>query len=321
MRLLVRQLGLMGFIGLLCWYLHTPPAFAADKAVIAPLASKSLLLDGAVLKSGRLVAVGARGHILLSDNQGESWRQVEVPTRATLTAVAFLDEKTGWAVGHDAVILKTRDSGESWEVVYSAPELEKPLLDIGLLDEKNPIAIGAYGLCLSPDGGGDNWLPRLVEEDAEQDAHLNRIIRADSGRLFIAAEGGRIYRSDDGAETWRVLPSPYEGSFFGVLPLQQDGLLLFGLRGNLFRSEDAGETWQQIKTGTKAMLNDGLRLSDGRLVIVGLGGTLLVSRDEGLHFTLVQQSDRKGISAVIPAGDGHLLLIGEAGVKRIPTDF
>ncbi len=63
------------------------PATAA--AEIRPLAAKSLLLD--VVRSGaRYVAVGARGDVLLSDD-GRDWRQVEVPTRATLTAVSAID--------------------------------------------------------------------------------------------------------------------------------------------------------------------------------------------------------------------------------------
>jgi photosystem II stability/assembly factor-like uncharacterized protein len=308
-------------VGTLCWLSAACPAPAGEDAIIAPLAGKSLLLGGTALCGGRLIAVGERGHILYSDNQGDTWRQAAVPTRATLTAVNFYDGTTGWAVGHDAVILMTRDAGITWERIYDAPEVEKPLLDIRALDAGRLVAIGAYSFFLSSDDDGKTWTPRLVSEDLEQDPHLNRISRAESGKLYIAAEGGRIYRSDDDAETWQLFSPPYEGSFFGVLPLKEDALLVFGLRGHLFRSEDAGESWRKIETGTTAMLNSAIRLADGRLIIVGLGGTLLVSRDEGLHFTLVQQPDRKGISAVIPAGDSHLVLIGEGGAKKIAINF
>ena len=58
-------------------------------------------------------------------------------------------------------------------------------------------------------------------------------------RLYVAAEGGQLYRSDDRGASWRVLPSPYEGSFFGLVPIRGEGLLAFGLRGHLFRSADA----------------------------------------------------------------------------------
>src|SRR5512147_1486030 len=68
---------------------------ATAPAEIKPLASKFLLLD--VVRSGsRYVAVGSRGGILLSDD-ARTWRQVEVPTRATLTAVTAVDAQV-WAV-------------------------------------------------------------------------------------------------------------------------------------------------------------------------------------------------------------------------------
>ena len=60
-------------------------------SVKAPLATRSLLLDG-VSVDGLMVAVGERGHILISENQGQSWRQANVPTRATLTGVFFHDQ-------------------------------------------------------------------------------------------------------------------------------------------------------------------------------------------------------------------------------------
>ena len=58
------------------------PAHDGDSAVYAlesAKASRSLLLD--VTHAGnRMVAVGDRGHILYSDDQGKSWTQAKVPT-------------------------------------------------------------------------------------------------------------------------------------------------------------------------------------------------------------------------------------------------
>ena len=100
--------------------LFAPAGTCAEEAVEAPLAIESLLLDGAAAGS-RLVVVGERGHILVSTDGGASWKQARVPTRALLTAVHLHDERTGWAVGHDAVILRTGDGGATWEMVHHAP--------------------------------------------------------------------------------------------------------------------------------------------------------------------------------------------------------
>lgn len=325
----------------------TEDALEGEFSVIAPLASESMLLD-ATSVDGLAAVVGERGHVLLSTDGGESWRQISVSTRATLTGVYFHDRDHGWAVGHDAVILRTDDGGESWELVYSAPERNQPLLDVWFQDEQRGFAIGSYGYFLTTEDGGRTWSEQFLtaemleapgssmdpagesgeerewweldEQDFSEgiDVHLNHIARSESGRLYLGAEAGAVFRSDDEGATWVALPSPYEGSFFGTLPLDGDTLLLFGLRGHLFRSEDAGLTWQPIETSTVAMLTGGLRLGDGTIIITGLAGTVLVSRDGGQSFVLYQQADRNGISTLLPGSEEALILVGEAGVRLLP---
>jgi len=287
-----------------------------EPAVMSDLAVRSLLLD--VERAGdRLVAVGERGHILTSTDNGATWSQSPVPTRATLTGVDFADDATGWAVGHDAVILATGDAGASWTMVFSAPEDEAPLLDVWFADDETGFAIGAYGTFLETFDGGETWDARWI---SESDSHLHQMIAAPDGTLYIAAERGEILRSDDGGAEWVELPSPYEGSFFGLIALPDDVVIVFGLRGHIFRSEDRGETWTGIASGTVAMLTDGVTFDDGRIAIVGLGGTLLVSDDGGRNFELRQQPDRLGINAATIAADGMLVVAGEGGVRRLPLD-
>lgn len=285
----------------------------AERSVEAPLAPRSLLLDAA-RADGALVAVGERGHVLISNDQGVRWNQALVPTRATLTGVWFHDRMRGWAVGHDSVILRTTDGGVNWERVHWDPEAETPLLDVWFADENDGFAIGAYGLLYVTTDGGVSWTETSVSED---DFHLNHIAPSDSGLLYVAAEAGNAYRSDDGGASWTALAPPYEGSFFGVLPLEADAVLLFGLRGHLLRSEDGGRSWNPIETGTTAMLTSGTRLADGRVLIAGLGGVVLISADGGRSFTLHDQPNRAAIQHVLPIAEGRLLLTGEFGVRPV----
>lgn len=307
-------------------------AAAPEESWVAPLSAKTLLLDIAAFGDQR-IAVGSRGHILVSNDAGATWTQApRVPTLALLTAVTMIDERHAWAVGHDEVILRTVDGGATWQKVHESVEAQRPLLDVWFRDARHGLAIGAYSAYYTTDDGGETWVARHFadlaapgqpqaaaasdEDGVPIEYHLNRLVSA-GGRLYIAAEAGHVYRSDDQGASWRSLPLPYDGSMYGVLPLEGDSLLVFGLRGNLFRSDDAGESWADLPTGTIAMLTAGVRLSDTTLAIVGLSGAVLVSRDAGRSFTLQQRADRKGLSGAVAAGDDALLVVGEAGIERV----
>lgn len=305
------------------WTALIPIAASAQDATVeslpaiqARLAETSLMLDVA-LAGDRLVAVGERGHILISDDNGASWSQVEVPTQAMLTGVTFVNDALGFAVGHDAVILRTRDGGDSWQLVHFAPEEETPFLDVWFESADRGFVVGAYGYFFVTTDGGDSWSFEPIGED---DFHLYGVALSDGGRMYMAAEAGFAYRSDDGGESWAEMPSPYDGTFYGTLALGGDTVLLFGMRGHLFRSEDGGDNWEELETNTEAMLTEGVVMPDGRVLIVGLGGTVLVSSDEGRSFELVDTSSRLGNSAVTTAADGSLIVVGEGGPRRLDID-
>src|SRR5690606_25126562 len=94
------------------------PALAAPLSPAHPLIDDMLYVDAA--RAGdRIVAVGDRGSIVWSDDDGRTWTMAVTPDEVLLTAVCFADENRGWAVGHDAVVLATTDGGKSWSRKYS----------------------------------------------------------------------------------------------------------------------------------------------------------------------------------------------------------
>ena len=287
----------------------------------APRASQRLLMDIKQVIGNRLIAVGQRGHILISDDQGESWRQVLVPTEALLTKLFFIDDKTGWAVGHDQIILKTTSAGEEWTVQHSSDNLDQPaLFDIWFADPNNGIAIGAYGLYLKTDNGGQTW-QEVYQESLEDEeigfSHFYSIVRDEkSGRLIMAGELGFLAQSENLGEAWQLLESPYDGSFFNAMITPDNALLVMGLRGHLFRSADLGGTWTEIETGTISGLQESTLLGDNRILIVGSDGTQLVSDDFGKSVKLDQRSDRVHIAHALSLQDGQVMLVGIQGAIK-----
>ncbi|MCM2328396.1 MAG: YCF48-related protein [Lysobacter sp.] len=272
-----------------------------------------LLLVDATHRGSRVVAVGDRGYIVLSDDNGATWRRAKSPAAPMLTAVEFLDAKQGWAVGHDSVILATADGGDTWTQQFAAPAEQRPLLDVTFLDKDNGFAIGAYGAFHETSDGGRTWNPRKVIED---DKHLNAFVRLSDGRLVILGEAGTILLSADAGKTWSPVASPYKGSLFGGLVADDGAVVAFGLRGRIFRSTDAGKTWTAVDNASVATLMGGTKLPDGALVIAGNGGTVLVSRDHGKSFVPLVTGSTKAFAKAILGPPNAVILIGETGARE-----
>jgi photosystem II stability/assembly factor-like uncharacterized protein len=275
-----------------------------------------LLLDGALAGSS-VVAVGERGTALVSLDRGTSWRRATTPARATLTGVSFPPvplPRRGWAVGHEAEILVSVDRGLTWSRQFQGKNRTDSFLDVLALDEQRAIAIGAYGLFATTMDGGATWTTRRIREE---DFHLNRISAGPSGTLYIAGEAGTLLRSTDKGATWLPIPSAYQGSFFGVLPLGARVLLAYGLRGHVFRSEDDGASWQEITGAPPVLVASALPLPDKRIFLAGQARHLLVSTDEGRTLSAASSAPTTAIAELVDLGEGRVLALGEAGATAL----
>jgi hypothetical protein len=222
------------------------PAWAQDESAdeaprqalnseIMPLATKGIINDVARRGSG-YVAVGERGHILLSDD-AENWEQVVGPTRAMLNRVQFVDEQHGWAVGYDGAVLKTADGGQSWTLNRFEPAWGKPWYDLLFADAQTGLVAGANGRMLATQDGGESWT--AVENDVfETGFHHYDVALLNDGSLLIAGERGFLARSTDDGCTWEMLQPPYIGSYFGILPHGPRGAVVYGLQGRVFAFDD-----------------------------------------------------------------------------------
>lgn len=277
---------------------------------------RMLLLDAALVGTD-VVAVGERGTIVRSGDEGMTWTRSESRTFATLTAVSFAPDsaaRIGWAVGHDALILGTTDAGQTWAVSFQGPNLQDSFLDVLALDATNAIAIGAYGLCLVTADAGQTWTRR---ELSREDVHCNRITRGPTGTLYIAGERGTLLRSKDRGANWTAIPAPYEGSFYGVLPLGPTLLLAHGLRGHAYQSSNDGETWTLVPTPATALYAAAVRLQNGDILLAGNAPTLAQSVDQGRTFT-ASPNAAGALADLLQLPSGRVLAVGESGVTIFP---
>ncbi|QHS10452.1 YCF48-related protein [Sinimarinibacterium sp. NLF-5-8] len=293
-------------------------------AEMAPRAVSSLLTAITPVGDQRLVVIGAHGDILLSDDAGKSWRQVEVPVNSLLTAVSFVDAQTGWAVGHDAVILKTTDGGQSWALLQFEPE-QDALLDVMFTDAENGFAIGAYGKLMRSHDGGTSW-EDMENEITDEGLHLNKLTRLNDGRLLLVGEAGLIAVSSDGGETWQRSELDYEGSLFAIQPHGAHGALIAGLRGHVFVSSNAGHAdWKPFDVAEEQSIFSIRPYQQGYLM-VGLNSSAqrIDARGKITTLTLTPQADEAApaqsredaaFADVLVLND-RIITVGDEGVRH-----
>ena len=314
-------------------------------AIKSPLAQRTLV-NGLASAGTRIVAVGQRGHVLLSDDSGKSWRQADVPVSSDLVAVSFPSTNTGWAVGHDGVVLRTTDGGLTWTrqldghragqifVDYytreagvgdpkrtalleeakriAAQGAENPFLDVWFENETTGFVVGAFGLILRTTDGGATWEPWLHLLDNPKAFHLYSI-RGVAGDVYITGEQGLVLKLDRANGRFRGLDLPYKGTLFGVIGNSR-AVVVFGLRGTVLRSLDSGHSWQPVNTGLQVGLTAATIASEGRILIVSQAGHVLVSRDDGASFKTAQIERPVPAAAVIGATKDSIVVAGSRGV-------
>lgn len=335
-------------------------AFAAPVAVAAPAsplrqpagmtprAARSLLTR--VVRAGdRLVALGERGVVVLSDDGGRQWRQARVPVSVTLTSAHFVDAHKGWITGHGGLVLHTADGGERWALqtdgetlakaalaqaqalpagaagrersIQQAQRLvdegaDKPLLSVCFADAQRGLAVGAFGLAAATTDGGTTWVPCMERLPNPQSMHL--YVAGCRGRAWVVAgEQGVLMRSADDGASFEPLEAPAKRSFFTATAAADGGFVLAGLLGSACRVAAGGSAVAPVTLPAPYTVLSGTELRDGRLLLLAQGGRLLASTDGGARFTEQQPPRRELLTSLAEAPDGGLVATSLGGVARL----
>lgn len=304
-------------------------------AIPARLADQSLVLD-LVRNDDGYVAVGERGHVLLSDD-GRSWTQAaEVPVQSTLTRVEAHGRRL-WAVGHDSSIISSADGGQTWFVQHWDATTDEPLLDVEFLTAIKGYAVGAYGRFMVTTDGGVTWQEerigdRVVSEAIDWgESSATEVDETDVGNGAFAEEAPA--ESDFGDDSDPGLdPADDEsdaefeeyvdkGCFEflechlnDMLVLDDGRLMIAAERGFGYRSTDGGATWESFRFPyTGSMF--GLIELDACVVAFGLRGRIQRSCDFGDTWERLEHDGDQALMGATELGDDRVVLVGAAATR------
>ncbi|MDH4561133.1 YCF48-related protein [Pseudomonas sp. BN411] len=299
------------------------PLASGQGAVLPPVAavpsanaSQAMLL-GASHATDRLVAVGDHGMVLISDDQGRSFRQARsVPVSTLLTGVSFADASHGWAVGQWGTILASADGGETWDIQRLSSEEDRPLFAVHFFDARQGVAVGLWSLVLTTEDGGKTWNEQTLQAPpgySRADLNLMGLFADGHGNLYATAERGQLLRSDDRGKTWRYLDTGYEGTLWSGAVLADGSLLVGGQRGTLLHGSADGASWQRVALEGKSSITS-IAVSGPHVVAVGLDGLMVSSPDSGRTFEEQRTADGVSLTAALFTGRDAPLLFSRRGV-------
>lgn len=335
--------------------LLTAPLAAAPLTQESPRVSAMTWLD--LTRIGdRIVAVGERGNVIYSDDQGETWRLGETPGKVMLTSVCFADRQHGWTVGHDAVIWKTDDGGETWQQQYSDPMNADDDAGAGaagrggqssgggsMQDLYSDDGAGGGGADTSgqqqSSGGGGGSMQDLYSDGGGNGDMAGGAMAPDTSgaplldvwcdtQEHVMAVGGFGYmiETSDGGASWnkrmRDLENPNGWHLYSLRPIpRSDGtLLVAGEQGTLFRSRDHGQSWEKLQAPYAGSYFGVTAVQRDTVLIHGMRGNVWLTRDLGESWKQVRTGVTRGVNHGAMLNDGSIVLVGNSGVLLTSRD-
>lgn len=296
-------------------------------AIKSAKVAQSLLQD--IVRAGdRLVVVGERGHIATSDDNGKTWQQADVPTRAMLNAVFFISPTEGWAVGHDELVLHTTDAGKTWAIQLDGLKFTRkrmadsiPALEAKLKELKaNKQAAEDQLDGLKP---ADSSVATGSEEETagEADDGAHDQVEAMVSELDDKIADAESALSDAKDALTNTVANPLMDVWFRDA---QTGYAV-GAFGEMIMTTDGGATWVSIADRLNNPDRNHLNAIVGKgnlMYIAGEAGHVYRSTNAGASWTQLESPDPENGSffAINVVSDNEVFIAGLRGVMYRSVD-
>ncbi len=191
-----------------------------------------------------LLAIGDKSAVLVTEDAGQTWTQVEVPSfpygDQLLSADIDPDNGRAWVVGSMGTVLMSDDRGKSWSMAH--PEEDVSWNDVKVAPDKTIWVVGEFGTVKYSKNNGESW--ELVSVPTE--ASLNAIDFSNATHGVIVGLSGTILATVDGGLNWQLVESEAQTHLFGLL-WDGSNYHAIGDAGMILSSDAQGLAWDVSK--------------------------------------------------------------------------
>ncbi|HEV2677625.1 MAG TPA: YCF48-related protein [Aliidongia sp.] len=143
----------------------------------------SHLYAAAIAAADRWVVVGEAGRILVSGDQGTTWRVVKASYAGSFFGITAKSADDWLVFGLEGKMLETADAGATWRPIETGQS--SGLTSAALLEDGRLIAVGLNGTILVEDGAGGHFLPRHLKTPTA----LTAVLPVDGVAVLLGERG------------------------------------------------------------------------------------------------------------------------------------
>jgi|GEM_PF-1794636 len=248
-------------------------------------------------------------------------KEFRLGIRDKIFASYQVENNTCWAVGNFGLIIKTADSGKTWQRQDIITTLA--LFDIFFVNNNKGWIVGDIGLILNTEDGGSSW----KKQSSSINSPLMKIFFLDEHRGFAVGGEGKILYTENGGKLWQV----YQVDWLSVLPEEvlEKGVFapclydvffadaahgwIVGDGGIVLKTSDGGKQWELLSSGFSNPLFSIFFKTESEGWACGNMGFLIHTRDGGKSWVELKTPEKCNLFKIRMYGDTFGLIVGERG--------
>lgn len=261
------------------------------------------------------IAAGNSGVLLVSGDEGQTWRRVKLPTDQSFIATDTCPDNSFIALTFDNQVWHGSSDGSLWQA-HDLPSSEQ-MMTAACAPNSTWWVAGGFSTIQSSADNGQTWNETTLNDDSI----LTNLQFFTSEDGIATGEYGALLKTTDGGKSWDYagnLPDEFypHASFF-LSP--QEGWV-GGLNGFIYHTEDGGQSWDRQQSDSDAPVFS-FTASGHRLFALGDNTTVLELRD---HAWRSMPTPKKPLylRGGVALGQDQLLAAGGRGLMlhiQIPT--
>jgi photosystem II stability/assembly factor-like uncharacterized protein len=236
---------------------------------------------------------------------GNTWLP-KVTSNHFIDDIFFINNLLGWAAGQ-SIILKTTDSGETWQDFSGG--ITGYIRSIFFINEDFGWVVGDYNTNFKTTDGGNTWSAMSSGNNFEP----KKVFFTDGQHGWIVGVYGYLVKTLDGGQNWTQIQNMPLINYNDVYFKDMNNGLMVADVGNIFITSDGANTWQTVSSGTSFDIDALFYLNENNIWAAGYSGIILQSTEGGQGWEFASSPNFRDLTSIFFLNDSLGWAFGNNG--------